>query len=112
MSMEYTDYVRDEAGKPIVNITHQEAETRCKELGGRLPYMWEAYAFCSLESQAHAPDLDEWVLPNPNQKENVRGGCWLDFSWLLRAAFRFRYVPGFRNSVIGFRCVRTTGDSK
>ena len=105
MSMEYTDYVRDEAGKPIVNITHQEAETRCKELGGRLPTMAEAYALRSLEPENKCKEnLNEWTQPC-DDGDNVRGGSFFNRE-NARASVRYRYGPGDRVNSIGFRCVR------
>jgi formylglycine-generating enzyme required for sulfatase activity len=35
----------------------------------------------------------------------LRGGCYFDDSWDLRVARRSRYLPEFRNWVIGFRLV-------
>ena len=112
MSMEYTDYVRDEAGKPIVNSTHQEAEARCKELGGRLPTMAEAYALRSLEPENKCKEnLNEWTQPC-DDGDNVRGGSYIYTGVHARASVRYRVAPGFRYNNFGFRCVRTTGDSK
>jgi formylglycine-generating enzyme required for sulfatase activity len=36
----------------------------------------------------------------------VRGGSWIGDARFLRAAFRFRYDPGYRDDSIGFRCAR------
>ena len=105
--MKYVDYVRNADGTPLVGRTLKEAQEYCAAHGGRLPYMWEAYAFRSMESN-DAPDLNEWVLPNPNQDENVRGGCWYYDSRFLRAAYRNRFVPENRYYFIGFRCVLNT----
>ena len=103
--MKYVDYVRGKTGKPIVNITHQEAETHCKAAGGRLPTMAEAYYFRALETENNCRDnLDEWTLICENG-HNLRGGSWSDYSWVVRASDRIRLVPSFRYSNIGFRCI-------
>jgi formylglycine-generating enzyme required for sulfatase activity len=34
----------------------------------------------------------------------LRGGCWRESAWNVRAAFRHRDEPGSRNVIIGFRC--------
>ena len=102
--MNYVDCVRNADGTPLVGRTLKEAQEYCAAHGGRLPYMWEAYAFRSMESN-DAPDLNEWVVPNVGQDENVRGGCWGYYSSLLRAAGRKKYNPEYRYSSIGFRCV-------
>jgi len=36
----------------------------------------------------------------------VRGGSWLNFARIARAAFRYYYVPGLSNSNQGFGCAR------
>ena len=105
--MNFVDYVRNANGTPLVGRTLKEAQEYCAAHGGRLPYMWEAYAFRSMESN-DAPDLNEWVMPNVGQDENVRGGCWNYYSKSLRAAYRVRNVPENRGFHIGFRCVLNT----
>ena len=37
----------------------------------------------------------------------VRGGSWINISWLVRAADRFGYSSGIRSDVVGFRVART-----
>jgi formylglycine-generating enzyme required for sulfatase activity len=37
----------------------------------------------------------------------VRGGSWYNNPWDLRSAYRVRYEPDNRGSVLGFRVART-----
>jgi len=37
----------------------------------------------------------------------LRGGSWFVLDYFLRSAFRFRFLPFFRNYFRGFRCVRS-----
>jgi len=34
----------------------------------------------------------------------IRGGAWYGDAWLARCAYRGRFDPGFRFSLLGFRC--------
>jgi len=36
-----------------------------------------------------------------------RGGSWLAYARLVRAAIRLRYTPDYRDVNLGFRLVRT-----
>jgi len=36
----------------------------------------------------------------------LRGGSWVSNAWNFRSASRFRFVPGFRSLITGFRCAR------
>lgn len=40
----------------------------------------------------------------------VRGGSWGDGASVVRSAFRFAYVPGYRSNHVGFRCLRVQQD--
>ena len=33
----------------------------------------------------------------------VRGGSWYDYGWIVRSAYRFRFIAVFRLSTLGFR---------
>jgi formylglycine-generating enzyme required for sulfatase activity len=43
--------------------------------------------------------------PTTGTARVLRGGCWDDYGHLCRAAYRDRFVPGFRSVRIGFRVV-------
>jgi formylglycine-generating enzyme required for sulfatase activity len=54
------------------------------------------------------------ILPNPcpiqgpdkGEYRVLRGGSWRGYAWYLRSAIRFRYFPGNRGFIIGFRVAR------
>ena len=108
--LNHADYVRDENGEPVVDITHAEAAARCRALGGRLPTLAEAAGFRITES-AKFGNLNEWVIPQPIDgiEYNVRGGAWSSYARYVRVSCRHSYLPGYQLSNIGFRCIREEG---
>lgn len=45
--------------------------------------------------------------PSTGAHRIIRGGCWASSAQYLRSAYRIGSAPDYRNSVIGFRLVRT-----
>ncbi|MEM1293332.1 MAG: SUMF1/EgtB/PvdO family nonheme iron enzyme [Cyanobacteria bacterium P01_H01_bin.162] len=57
-------------------------------------------------SYAGAPaDGAAWLAGGDQDQRILRGGSWLDNPEFCRSAYRFKYAPGGRVSVIGFRVV-------
>ena len=46
------------------------------------------------------------VGPDEGEIRVLRGGSWIHFGWLVRSAYRFRYVPESRIGSAGFRFSR------
>ncbi|MBL8424301.1 MAG: formylglycine-generating enzyme family protein [Candidatus Accumulibacter phosphatis] len=68
---------------------------------------WEWTQDCWNASYSGAPaDGSPWLKGECGRRV-VRGGSWYFRPVLARAAFRGRYVPGSRFSVLGFRLART-----
>jgi len=66
--------------------------------------VWEWCADHYQGSYKGAPiDGSPLLLPDGTGRV-VRGGSWYNFARSARAAFRFAFVPGNRNSDLGFRC--------
>ena len=68
---------------------------------------WEWVRDCWNESYAGAPNNgDAWERGNCFGRV-LRGGSWINLSWYLRSAFRFRNLSGNRYFDNGFRVART-----
>jgi formylglycine-generating enzyme required for sulfatase activity len=68
---------------------------------------WQWTVDCYHDSYTGAPsDASAWTTGDCGRRV-VRGGSWDDLPRGLRAAFRFRYSSGFRDSRLGFRLGRT-----
>ena len=52
--------------------------------------------------------MANWYDEEEKYRE-LRGGSWYLDSSILRAAYRYRYLPGLRLDLFGFRCVRDSG---
>ena len=57
-------------------------------------------------SQAEAVDP---AGPASGRSRVVRGGSWSDGARLVRSAYRYHIVPGFRHYYFGFRCAQVPG---
>ena len=71
--------------------------------------VWEWVEDCSHSDYRGAPTDDSaWTSGGDCDKRVLRGGSWFNGPGVLRAAFRFWYVAGFRDSSgFGFRVART-----
>ena len=54
-----------------------------------------------------APDDGSAWIAGDSSYRIVRGGCWSNYPWFLRAAVRFGRTADYRDSDIGFRLGRT-----
>jgi formylglycine-generating enzyme required for sulfatase activity len=50
--------------------------------------------------------IDDPAGPSRATDRVIRGGSWATGPRLLRSAFRYRYVPGYRDFILGFRVAR------
>lgn len=48
--------------------------------------------------------------PSTGDRRVMRGGGWNNFWSYMHAAFRNRFLPRFRRSLLGFRCVASSGE--
>mgnify|MGYP000953540856 CR=1 FL=1 len=94
---------------PQVNVTAQEAEQICADLGGRLPTSEEYDRFFAQSPWPHL--VWEWTstLKGPGRRV-VRGGAWNFPSKNARASDRDVFDPSFRIDGVGFRCARNVPD--
>jgi formylglycine-generating enzyme required for sulfatase activity len=99
--VKYVDYVRTETGT-ILSLSHTEAMAYCKERGGRLPTMAEAYWYRATDPEG--VNISEWTELTSGEY-NVRGGSWNIDPVFVRVSYQFRSEPSFRNFNIGFRCI-------
>ena len=56
-----------------------------------------------------AGNVFEWTgshYDSSRDRYSLRGGCFDDLAWYLRAARRYHGEPGYRSNSIGFRCLR------
>ena len=68
---------------------------------------WEWVQDCSNGNYAGAPvDGSAWLSGNCSEGV-LRGGSWIDDPWYVRAAYRNRYITGYRGFSEGFRVART-----
>lgn len=118
--------------KPKLGVSYEDTKRFCKKAGGlRLPteleQCWamgrepaelENYAVFQRRVCPEVATLapNEWGLYDvrglcwewaETGRENkvVRGGSWDNIDFSCRSAVRYRYVPGDRNGLIGFRVV-------
>lgn len=69
--------------------------------------VWEWVEDCWNENYNGAPgDGSAWTSGNCDVRV-VRGGSWSVKPRILRSAFRYRFISGYRNSNFGFRVART-----
>ena len=69
--------------------------------------VWEWSQDCLNDSYRGAPDDGRSWERGDCSFRVARGGSWLDFPWILRAAYRGMIVSGFRRDNHGFRIART-----
>ena len=69
--------------------------------------VWEWVEDCWHENYEGAPsDGSAWTSGGDSDYRVVRGGCWSDYPWNLRAAERLRISPSVRGVHVGFRLVQ------
>jgi formylglycine-generating enzyme required for sulfatase activity len=71
--------------------------------------IFEWTADCYAESQAGAPaeaHVARQAASGDCQMRTLRGSSWFNLPSFLRSAYRFREIPGGKNSRRGFRVVR------
>jgi formylglycine-generating enzyme required for sulfatase activity len=51
-------------------------------------------------------DGSAWETPEAGADRMIRGGSWRSYAWHCRSAYRRRYAPDYRDSILGFRCAR------
>jgi formylglycine-generating enzyme required for sulfatase activity len=44
--------------------------------------------------------------PKEGEDKVLRGGAWVNYATVLRAAYRVRLVPEYWSYIVGFRCAR------
>ena len=107
----------DSAHWPEKQYDHKRAGTR--PVGLKQPNEWglsdmlgNVYEWCAdhwHDSYDGAPaDASAWLDAGAEAGADrvIRGGTWGDYARHVRSAFRFRYEPGFRDFILGFRCAR------
>ena len=68
--------------------------------------VWEWCVDHWYETYAGAPtDGSAWLTENNDAARLLRGGSWINIPANCRSAGRYRYAPGVRNYLIGFRVV-------
>ncbi len=92
---------------------HKKAGTH--PVGLKRPNPWglydmlgNVYEWCEdrwIDDFGDQPALDP-AGPEQGTDRVIRGGSWISIARGVRAAYRDRYVPGFRHDLIGFRCAR------
>jgi formylglycine-generating enzyme required for sulfatase activity len=73
--------------------------------------VWEWCADWYGEKCYEASPVDDPTGPTGGSGRVSRGGGWCSNARSCRAAFRFRYVPSYRHSFLGFRLARTVSSS-
>jgi formylglycine-generating enzyme required for sulfatase activity len=55
--------------------------------------------------------VQDWFVDYKSEAQSdpiyAQGGSWLRYARYLRAAYRYRYGPGYRLNSLGFRPART-----
>ena len=87
---------------PVVFVSAEDADAYCAWAGRRLPTDEEAAAV----DATRPPFLWEWTSTTENASRVVRCGSWTDRTWNLRASYRVRLDPAYRDVYTGFRCTR------
>ncbi len=74
--------------------------------------VWEWVEDCHVDNYNGAPE-NGTARPSPSCRSRVlRGGAWSGGPDILRSAQRDRYVPGDRDSIIGFRVARVLSPAR
>ncbi len=69
--------------------------------------VWEWCADCWNDNYHNAPtDGSAWATGDCGRRV-LRGGSWFNYPQHLRAAYRYRYLAGYRDGNCGFRVART-----
>jgi formylglycine-generating enzyme required for sulfatase activity len=79
----------------------RNSDRKTHPVGQKKPNAWGLY-----DTLGNVWEWCENEYQPGSQTRVLRGGSWDDDQEDVRASFRFRYVPAYRDDTFGFRCVR------